>query len=306
MLFQNIPFKKNSEVNGEVVYHHIQSNTPLVISNFAKRWKASEWTPEYLKTQIKDIKVPLYNNTKSDAYTPVNAADAYASFEEYIDKILHHPQHQWRLFLFNIYTNAPHLLKDFDYPTDLLSPIVKQAPMLFIGGKGSVTHMHFDIDFSTVLHVQLYGRKRFLLLPFNQQYNIYRKPFEVLSWVDFSNYTDRLEKIESEFPKVKDAIAYSFTLNPGDALIMPPGYWHHIEYLDNSIAISMRSINKSIRGIMMGLWFLTGMRWIDTFMKKQFPVYWNNWKVQHTPYFTVNLKRKFLINSSSRSSLFPM
>lgn len=306
MLLQNIPVKKLSEVNKNLVHHHIQSNVPLVVSGFASRWKASQWTPDYLKKQIKNIKVPLYNNTKSDAYTPVNTADAYASFDEYIDEVLRNPEHKWRLFLFNIYTHAPHLLKDFDYPTDILSSIVKQAPMLFIGGKGSITHMHFDIDFSTVLHVQLYGKKRFLLLPFHQQYNVYRKPFEVLSWVDFSNYRERILFIEKEFPKLNEAVAYEVVLNPGDALIMPPGYWHHIEYMENSIAISMRSVNKSIKGILMGLWFLTGMRWTDTFMKKYFPIYWNNWKVNHTPYFTEELKKKFLIDTSSKPKLSPM
>lgn len=297
MLFQNVPLYSINEVNKNLIKKHIQQDQALVIKNFTARWKASSlWTLEYLKQQLKDIRVPLYNNTKSDAYTPVNTADDYMAFDQYIDLILKNPQHQWRLFLFNIYKDAPHLLKDIDYPTDLISPIVKQAPMLFIGGKGSVTHMHFDIDFSTVIHVQIFGRKKFLLYPFREQYNIYRKPFEVLAWPDFSNYSERWNELANDFPKLKEAKGYEVILELGDALIMPPGYWHHIEYTENSIAVSMRSINKSISGILKGLWFLTGMRWIDTFMKKNYPKWWNNYKVEHTKYFDEHLKNKFKLS----------
>jgi hypothetical protein len=293
-------------VDKKQIRHYISQQTPVILKNFAHRWKAQNlWTPEYLQNKIKDIKVPLYNNVKSDAYTPVNTADDYMSFSDYIQNILQHPEHKWRLFLFNIYTQAPELLKDFDYPTDVISPIIKQAPMLFIGGKGSITHIHFDIDYSTVLHVQIYGRKKFLLFPFDQQHLLYRKPFEVLSWVDFSNYAERINELETQFPKLKEAQGYEVILEPSDALIMPPGFWHHIEYLENSIAISMRAINTTPIGILKGLWYLIGMRNIDTFMKKHFPIYWNNYKVHQTPYFDSSLKEKFLLPNPPSKSLSP-
>jgi hypothetical protein len=60
--------------------------------------------------------------------------------------------------------------------------------MLFTGGATSITHMHFDIDLSNILHTQFAGRKRVLLFPFEEQYKLYRKPYEVLSLADFSNY----------------------------------------------------------------------------------------------------------------------
>ena len=63
--------------------------------------------------------------------------------------------------------------------------------MLFVGGKGSVTHMHFDIDLSHIIHTQFTGRKRVLLFPFEEQHKIYRKPWEVLSIVNFEKYFDQ-------------------------------------------------------------------------------------------------------------------
>ncbi len=112
--------------------------------------------------------------------------------------------------------------------------------MLFIGGKGSVTHLHFDIDFSIVFHVQIYGRKKFLLFPFKEEHNIYRKPFELLAWSDFSKYSERWEELTKEFPRIKEAQAFELILDPGEALIMPPGMWHHIEYGEPANVSSIR------------------------------------------------------------------
>ncbi|MCX8143258.1 MAG: cupin-like domain-containing protein [Bacteroidia bacterium] len=297
MILQPPPVLDYSTVNKKQITSYIRQNIPIVIKNYSTQWKAHQlWTPEYLKQHLKNIKVPLYNNNKSNAYTPVNKPDDYLSFAEYIDKLIHYPEHKWRLFLFNIYTNAPQLLKDIHYPTDIISPIVKWAPMLFIGGKGSITHLHFDIDYSSVLHIQIYGKKKFLLFPYHQQHLLYRKPFEVLAWPDFSNYTSRMEELQTHFPKLKEAKGYEVILNPGEALLMPPGCWHHIEYIETSIAISFRAVNQGLTGIMKGLWNLLGMRTIDTIMKKIAPQWWHTYKVKNTKYFDKTLSEKFLFS----------
>src|SRR5678809_727616 len=110
----------------------------------------------------------LYNNVKSDAYTPINTADDYKTFGEYIDMISQGPA-AWRIFLFNIFDHAPQLIEDFIWPEHLMKGFVKKYPMLFTGGATSITHMHFDIDLSHILHTQFGGRKRVLMFPFKEQ-----------------------------------------------------------------------------------------------------------------------------------------
>ena len=106
--------------------------------------------------------------------------------------------------------------------------------MLFVGGASSITHMHFDIDLSNILHTQFIGRKRVLLFPFAEQHKLYRKPFEVLSHVNFSNYYSNDSKIDyALFPALKKARGYEVILEHGDTLYMPAGYWHHMEYLES-------------------------------------------------------------------------
>ena len=254
---------------------------PLVITGLSKQWPAyKKWNWEYFKKIVGDKKVALYNNIKSDAYTPINTADDYKTFSEYVDIIKEGPA-AWRIFLFNIFDHAPQLIEDFTWPEQLMKGFVKKYPMLFTGGKTSITHMHFDIDLSHILHTQFCGRKRVILFRHEEQYKLYRKPFEVLSLADFSNYSDHREIPDYEkFPALKHAVGYDLILNHGDTLFMPAGYWHHMEYIDSGFAMSLRALQDSFSGKARGAWNLFGMRSIDTIMKKANPVWWYNYKLK--------------------------
>jgi len=263
-------FKKN----------YYQTNIPLVVKDLAKDWPAyTKWNWSYFKQFVGNKKVGLYNNIKSDAYTPINTADDYKTFGEYIDMVSNGPA-AWRIFLFNIFDHAPELIKDFTWPEHLMKGFVKKYPMLFTGGATSITHMHFDIDVSHILHTQFIGKKRVLLFPYQEQHKLYRKPFEVLSLADFSNYSNETKsKLDFEkFPALKLAKGYEVILEHGDTLFMPAGYWHHMEYIESGFAMSLRALQPSIFGKLTGVWNLFGMRTIDTLLKKTMPVKWYNWK----------------------------
>ena len=249
---------------------------PVVIKNLAKEWPAfKKWTWDYFIDTVGEKEVGVYNNVKSDAYTPINTADAYMKFGDYLKKVKEGPL-DLRIFLFNIFQHAPQVTGDFTWPDHLMKGFVKKYPMLFVGGQGSVTHMHFDIDMSHILHTQFIGRKRVLLFPHEEQYKLYRKPWEVLSLANYANYKQDFDY--KTFPAVKLAKGYEVVLEHGDTLFMPAGYWHHMEYLDAGFAMSLRALQNSLGGKLTGLWKLFGMRNIDTLMKKTTPKWWYNRK----------------------------
>jgi hypothetical protein len=254
---------------------YYRPGVPVVIKKLSHDWPAtSKWNWDYFKQLVGEKKVPLYNNVKSDAYTPINTADDYKTFNEYIDMISRGPA-AWRIFLFNIFDHAPQLIKDFTWPEHLMKGFVKKYPMLFTGGEGSITHMHYDIDLSHIMHTQFGGRKRVLMFPYKEQYKLYRKPFEVLSLADFSKYYEQNGSPDYEkFPALKLAEGFDFILEPGDTLFMPAGYWHHMEYLESGFAMSLRAMQPSLTGKIKGIWSLIGMRNIDTLMKKSVPKWW--------------------------------
>jgi hypothetical protein len=277
-------FKKN----------YYEPKKPLVITEMAKEWPAyKKWSWDYFKEIVGDKKVGLYNNVKSDAYTPINTADDYKTFGEYVDMIKRGPA-AWRIFLFNIFDHAPQLIEDFTWPEDLMKGYVKKYPMLFTGGQTSITHMHFDIDLSHILHTQFGGRKRILLFKHEEQHKLYRKPFEVLSLADFSNYSANSGTPDYEkFPALKYAVGYDLILNPGETLFMPAGYWHHMEYIDSGFAMSLRAMQSSLSGKAKGVWNLFGMRSIDTVMKKTSPKWWYNYKMKKIDALAAKELQKF-------------
>jgi len=257
---------------------------PVILTELAKAWPAyDKWNWDYFQQVVGDTEVGVYNNIKSDAYTPVNKADGYMKFGEYLDMVKKGPV-ELRIFLFNIFQHAPQLVSDFTWPEHLMKGFVKRFPMLFTGGSGSITHMHFDIDLSHILHTQFAGRKRVLLFPHQEQYKIYRKPWEVMSFVNFEKYfDDHNSKLDlNKFPAVNLAKGYEVILEHGDTLFMPAGYWHHMEYLDSGFAMSLRALQSSVSGKLKGAWNLFGMRSIDTMMKKTAPEWWYKYKTEKT------------------------
>lgn len=249
---------------------------PLVIKSLSRQWPAyQKWDWDYFIKIVGDKEVGVYNNVKSDAYTPINTADAYMKFGDYLQKVKEGPL-DLRIFLFNIFQHAPQVVADFTWPEDLMKGFVKKYPMLFVGGQGSITHMHFDIDMSHILHTQFIGRKRVLLFPFEEQYKLYRKPWEVLSLANYANYSQGFDY--ENFPAAELAKGYEVILEHGDTLFMPAGYWHHMEYIDGGFAMSLRALQSGLGGKLNGLWKLFGMRNVDTLMKKAVPKWWYNRK----------------------------
>lgn len=251
---------------------YYDAKQPLVITGLAKQWPCyHKWNWDYFISAVGDKEVGVYNNIKSDAYTPINTADAYMKFGEYLRQVKNGPL-ELRIFLFNLFQHAPELVSDFSWPENLMKGFVKKYPMLFVGGEGSITHMHFDIDMSNILHTQFMGKKKVLLFPYEEQHKLYRKPWEVLSLANFAKYQEQFDY--NNFPAAKLAKGFELVLDHGDTLFMPAGYWHHMEYLESGFAMSLRAMQSTLGGKLNGVWNLFGMRSIDTLMKKTAPEWW--------------------------------
>ncbi|MBV7531548.1 cupin-like domain-containing protein [Chitinophaga sp. sic0106] len=245
---------------------------PVVITSLSKQWPAKEkWTWDYFKSIVGDKTVGVYNNTRADANTPVNGADDYIQFGDYLDLIQQGPV-ALRIFLFNIFQHAPQLTQDFTWPEAFSKGLLKKYPMLFVGGAGSVAHMHYDIDLSHIFHTQFVGRKRVLLLENKQSPYIYRMPFTVESAANFVNWHQQLNT--ADFPALDYATGFTTILEHGDTLFMPGGYWHHMEYLDSGFAMSLRALDHSLAGKLNGLYHIVGLRGMNNLLIKMAPRWW--------------------------------
>ncbi|MBC7887887.1 MAG: cupin-like domain-containing protein [Ferruginibacter sp.] len=255
---------------------YYNTKIPLVITGLAKQWPGfHKWNWDYFIAIVGETRVGVYNNNKSDAFTTINKADDYMKFGDYLQLVKAGPL-ELRIFLFNIFQHAPGLVNDFTWPVHLMTGYVKKYPMLFVGGEGSITHMHFDIDMSHILHTQFIGKKRVLLFPHEEQYKLYRKPWEVLSMANYTRYYENFDY--NSFPATRLAKGYEVILEHGDTLFMPAGFWHHMEYIESGFAMSLRALQNDLGGKLNGAWKLFGMRGIDSLMKKTAPHWWYNLK----------------------------
>src|ERR1700748_2580581 len=121
--------------------NYLLPNKPVIIKNLSRDWPAYNlWTWQYIKGLVGDVKVGVYNNIRAGAKVPVNGADDYMLFGDYIDLIQKGPV-ELRIFLFNIFNYAPQIVQDFLFPDHLTRNFLKKYPMLFVGGAGSIAHM---------------------------------------------------------------------------------------------------------------------------------------------------------------------
>lgn len=251
---------------------YLLQNKPVIIRRLAHQWPAfSKWNWAYFKQLVGKVHVGVYNNVRAGAHVPVNGNDGEMPFGDYLDLIQQGPA-ELRIFLFNIFKYAPQINEDFTFPEHLMKGFLKKYPMLFVGGEGSIAHMHYDLDLSHIFHTQFIGRKRVLLLDNSQSSLIYKMPLTVESAASFVNWQDGVD--EDNFPALRHAHAHHAILEHGDTLFMPSGYWHHMQYLESGFAMSLRALPAGLTAKLNTLYHLLGMRGANNALIRLAPQWW--------------------------------
>jgi hypothetical protein len=207
----------------------------------------NKWSFEYFQQELGDIEVGVYDvegKERKDDRSYKKAEDTM-NFGDYLDMI-QKGETTRRLFLFNVFKHKKELRDDFHFP-DIADYVIRQLPLAFFGGKNAVTRIHQDMDMSNVFLTEVVGKKRVVL--FSPEYSrlLHRYPFGVHTSVDINNPD------YNKFPGLKKVKGYDFEIEAGDTLFMPSGYWHHIEYLQPSIGVSVRSLAPTLRMRVQGL-----------------------------------------------------
>lgn len=230
----------------------LSQNKPVIITGVADEWKARQtWTPEYFKTSFGSapVKFEIWEseektNDPADYLSKVRKQKGnLASFIE-LTLATKEPSRKHYLAQYPVFRLLPQLRADIPslepymmipryYPRSLQLKLQKE-PMLWVGPAGVISTLHFDSSHN--FFVQLYGRKRFILLsPKDSQRTYY--PCYSLDYLNFSPVDVERPNLE-RFPLFREATPIEFTVEPGEILFIPVRWWHYVRSLETSISLS--------------------------------------------------------------------
>ncbi|KAF9356131.1 hypothetical protein BGX26_005681 [Mortierella sp. AD094] len=154
----------------------------------------------------------------------------------------------------------PDLLTSLSLPmesTPFANAPNKDLMRVWISLAGATTPLHYDRCHGIL--IQLVGRKRFVVFSHEDVNNLY--PYDGITGpghaskvrglghcFPFSGSSaakedphikENMTEVLERWPKVKNADPWVIDLEPGDALYTPPGFWHEVTSVDNSISVTV-------------------------------------------------------------------
>jgi hypothetical protein len=245
---------------------------PVVIKQLTKAWPAyQKWNLDYFSEIAGDNIVPLYGGgERAKGRRHQHALIKEMRFSDYIEA-LKQGEDKLRIFFYNILSEAPKLTEDFSYP-DIGLKFFTKLPVLFFGGNGAKVQMHFDIDLADILLCHFGGKKRIYLFAPEQKKYLYHVPFSFSALFDIDIELPDYEK----FPALQYLEGFSTELRHGDALYIPPGYWHYVVYDEISFSLSLRAFPRHPKALMSMIYNIIVIRTVEGLMRKVVGQSWND------------------------------
>ncbi len=247
----------------DFIKYYFKPQKPVVIERAIEDWPArSKWNFDYMQKMAGHKTVPLYDDRPVHHDDGFNEPHASMKMSDYIDLLKKGPT-KYRIFLWNIFKEVPGLRSDFTYP-DFGIRLLKRVPMLFFGGSGSHTFMHYDIDYANIFHFHFEGEKQCILFPKSETKYLYKVPHSIITHegIDFSNPNFK------KWPALKKAKGFKTNLGHGEMLYMPEGYWHYMKYSTPGFSMSLRALARNPINFTKAAYNIFIMRYFDVLMRK--------------------------------------
>lgn len=224
----------------EFLDQYYSRNEPVLMDDVCDTWPARErWTPEYLVEKVGRQEVEVMADRESDPDYEINSNEHKfrMPFDEYVAKITATGASNDLYLVANNKLLSEEagaaLWDDFvEDPRYLTHDTERSHTFMWFGPAGTVTPLHHDT--MNVLFHQVEGWKRFTLVSPLETHLVYNA---VAVYSDVDAKSPDLDR----FGRYAEAHPIEFTVGPGQALLIPAGWWHHVEALDLSISLSSTS-----------------------------------------------------------------
>ncbi len=217
---------------------HVLKRTPVVIEDALRKWKALDWTPEYL-TRVAGSQQLRYRTEEGVRE---------GNFGELIDRIFNTDEPAPYLRNIDLRGQLPALAPDLEpalpycdrnwrnhflMPPSWPAEVRKDLYEVFISRRNaSFPYLHIDYWGMSAFLAQLYGRKEVILFPAEDAPYLYPTATNPL----ISSIRNLDNPDENTFPEFRRARLHRVILEPGD-LLFNPGWWHTTRTLDASITV---------------------------------------------------------------------
>lgn len=214
----------------------LPSPRPVLLHGLAKSWPASErWTFEFFAREGKGVKVSVTRSVVETVRTRRVDLDLGDYVRDLLDddgRVIGGPQQTYASFV-PLFKVMPQLKADIPM-RELFGPLTLTTQSAWLGPAGTITGLHTDA-FPNVL-TQLRGRKGLILFPPRPLDRLYRSPkFEPATTVSL---VDLREPDFERFPRLRELRPLVAILEAGDAIYIPPGWWHYVVSETPSISLS--------------------------------------------------------------------
>jgi ribosomal protein L16 Arg81 hydroxylase len=221
----------------EFLEKYYAANRPVIFTGLMEDWPAlTLWNPEYFKTKYGDMLVEAMAGRNQDPRPDLNlkAHRREIRFADYVDMVTSAGEsNDVYLVSNNAFFRRPEtqpLLEDIRFFDEHLDPAKSAGNVhLWFGPAGTVTSLHHDE--MNIIMAQVYGRKRITLISPDETHRLYNER-SVYSEVDCENPD------YERHPDFREVQQLQVVLEPGEALFLPVGWWHHVRALDVSITVT--------------------------------------------------------------------
>ena len=212
-------------------------NRPVVLEGALDQWPALlRWTPEYLASRCGDAIVDIMDGREDGGHHQhyVKGRPRAVRLRDYVEMVRSSGStNRFYLVATNDFLQRPEVASLWEdigpLPGFLDESRRLQGGSFWFGPAGTITPLHHDT--LNIWFVQVAGRKTFTLFPPTQTHLLYND-LNLFSEVDVE------QPDFDRFPRYARATPLVVTLEPGQTLFLPVGWWHHVRALDVSISLS--------------------------------------------------------------------
>lgn len=222
----------------------LNSATPIVIRGIANNWavvKASKQSAAefiaYLRDLAKEQDVLCFSGSAdmagrffyNDDMSGFNFDRQTCLLSNFLSSLSSAPNQQPYRYLGS--TSVEQLFPGFRQLNDLHTGAINTLVSIWLGTQSRIA-AHFDAPQNIACIIA--GKRRFTLFPPEQIDNLYVGPLDFTPAGQAVSLVDFAQPDYQQHPKFEIALqnALEAELEPGDAIIIPSMWWHHVEGLD--------------------------------------------------------------------------